>query len=324
MKDSEWIDELDAASSDEDGGPANRIRPLVINGPSGVGKGTLIAALMKEHPSAFGFSVSHTTRAPRPGEQNGVAYHFTTTDAMLPMIENNEFLESANVHGNLYGTTFAAVQAVTNRGQICVLDIDVQGTKSVKAASLDPTPTFIFIKPPNMEELEKRLRGRGTETEDKIQKRLTNAKGELAYADESDGSNYDHILVNNDLQECYTQLKTVIQGHLRAVQSAAAAKVEAEKEAMIAKMKLQAAAAGPAVSSPSAAQPAELAPPTASPVRAAPATPASMSPSKADLSILLEEKEAELAVATGNKDRKLSRSLLDEIDHIEAQLDSTE
>jgi len=328
VRDSEWIDELDEVSSDEEGGPANRIRPLVINGPSGVGKGTLIAMLMKEYPSAFGFSVSHTTRAPRPGEQNGVAYHFTTTDAMLPMIENNEFLESANVHGNLYGTTFAAVQAVTDRGQICVLDIDVQGTKSVKAASLDPTPTFIFIKPPNMEELEKRLRGRGTETEDKIQKRLTNAKGELAYADETDGSNYDYILVNNELQECYTQLKTVIQGHLRAVQSAAAAKVEAEKEAMIARMEQKAqaaaAAAGPAVSSPSAAAPAELAPPTASPVRAAPATPSSMSPSKADLSILLEEKEAELAVATGKKDRKLSRSLLDEIDVIEAQLDVAE
>lgn len=320
VKDTEWIDDLDAVSEDE-GGPAaqNKIRPLVINGPSGVGKGTLIELLMKEYPSAFGFSVSHTTRAPRPGEQNGVAYHFTTTDAMLPMIENNEFLESANVHGNLYGTTFAAVQAVTDRGQICVLDIDVQGTKSVKAASLDPTPTFIFIKPPNMEELEKRLRGRGTETEDKIQKRLTNAKGELAYADESEGANYDHILTNNDLQECYTQLKTVIQGHLRAVQSAAAAKVEVEKAAMIASMKARAAAAGPAVSSPAAAPPAELELPTASPVRA-PATPAT--PSKADLSIMLEEKEGELAVATMKKDRKLSRSLLDAIEHIEAQLES--
>jgi hypothetical protein len=91
--------------------------------------------------------------------------------------------------GNLYGTTFAAVQSVTNQGQICVLDIDVQGTRSIKAASLDPSPAYIFIKPPNMEELEKRLRGRGTESEEKIQKRLANAAGELAY-----GSPFDRNL----------------------------------------------------------------------------------------------------------------------------------
>jgi guanylate kinase len=191
----------------------------------GVGKGTLIAMLMKEYPSAFGFSVSHTTRAPRPGEVDGVAYHFTTVDAMLPMIENKEFLESANVHGNLYGTTFAAVQSVTNQGQICVLDIDVQGTRSIKAASLNPSPAYIFIKPPNMEELEKRLRGRGTESEEKIQKRLENAAGELAYADEEEGSNYDFMITNTDLNECYNQLKTVLQGNLWAVKSAAATAV---------------------------------------------------------------------------------------------------
>jgi guanylate kinase len=118
-----------------------RIRPVVINGPSGVGKGTMISLLCKEYPTAFGFSVSHTTRAPRQGEQNAVNYYFTTKEVMLSMIEKNEFLESAEVHGNVYGTSFAAVEAVAQRGQVCVLDIDVQGTRSVKGAALDPEPT---------------------------------------------------------------------------------------------------------------------------------------------------------------------------------------
>jgi guanylate kinase len=117
---------------------------LATVGPSGVGKGTLISLLVKEYPTAFGFSVSHTTRAPRVNEQNAVNYYFTTKEVMLAMIEKGEFLESAEVHGNLYGTSFAAVEAVAQRGQVCVLDIDVQGTQSVKDAKLDPEPTCVL------------------------------------------------------------------------------------------------------------------------------------------------------------------------------------
>lgn len=174
-------------------------KPIVISGPSGVGKGTLISKLMKEFPSTFGFSVSHTTRFPRVGEKDGVHYHFTDRDTMENDLKEGKFLESAAVHGNLYGTSIDAVEAVTDSGKVCayytdyfcvlcwriffkpqnfqmfvfffidlpqkissmqrcILDIDVQGAKLVKASSLEAV--FVFISPPTFEELEKRLRER--------------------------------------------------------------------------------------------------------------------------------------------------------------------
>ncbi|KAL0334292.1 UNVERIFIED_CONTAM: Guanylate kinase [Sesamum angustifolium] len=142
-------------------------KPIVISGPSGVGKGTLISKLMEEFPSTFGFSVSHTTRAPRNNERNGVHYHFTERSVMEQDIKDEKFLEFAAVHGNLYGTSIEAVEVVTDRGKRCILDIDVQGARSVRASSLEAV--FIFICPPSFEELEKRLRSRGTETEEQIQ-----------------------------------------------------------------------------------------------------------------------------------------------------------
>ncbi|CAK9237114.1 unnamed protein product [Sphagnum troendelagicum] len=183
----------------------NAPQPVVICGPSGVGKGTLIGKLMKDFPDKFGFSVSHTTRSPREKEQDGVHYHFTTRHIMEKEISERKFLESADVHGNLYGTSWAAVDAVTNSGKTCILDIDVQGAQSVKKSSLDAV--FVFIKPPYPEEeqLEKRLRGRGTESEEQIQKRLRNAKAELERA--KDATLFDHILVNAKLDEAYESLK---------------------------------------------------------------------------------------------------------------------
>lgn len=150
---------------------------LVICGPSGVGKGTLIDMLKQEYPLAFGFSVSHTTRQPRPGEKNGVHYHFVSVEKMEADIKAGKFLEHANVHGNFYGTSIAAVESVRKTGKICILDIDVQGCRQCRKAKLPGT--YVFVSPPSFEELEKRLRGRGTETEDKIAKRLANAKGEM-------------------------------------------------------------------------------------------------------------------------------------------------
>ncbi|CAK9275861.1 unnamed protein product [Sphagnum jensenii] len=180
-------------------------RPVVICGPSGVGKGTLIGKLMKDFPDSFGFSVSHTTRRPREKEQDGVHYHFTKRPTMEKEISERKFLESADVHGNLYGTSWAAVDAVTNSGKTCILDIDVQGAQSVKKSPLDAI--FVFIKPPYPEEAElrKRLHGRGTESEEQIQKRLQNAKAELERA--KDPTLFDHILINGKLDEAYENLK---------------------------------------------------------------------------------------------------------------------
>ncbi|XP_068637568.1 guanylate kinase 1-like isoform X2 [Aristolochia californica] len=181
-------------------------KPVVISGPSGVGKGTLISKLMKDFPSTFGFSVSHTTRSPRENEKDGVHYHFSERSIMEKDIRDGKFLESANVHGNLYGTSIEAVEAVTDSGKRCILDIDVQGARSVKRSSLEVVS--IFICPPSFEELEKRLRARGTETEEQIQKRLRNAKAELEQGKTS--GLFDHLLVNDDLEACYTNLKKIL------------------------------------------------------------------------------------------------------------------
>ncbi|KAF7147501.1 hypothetical protein RHSIM_Rhsim03G0018000 [Rhododendron simsii] len=181
-------------------------KPIVISGPSGVGKGTLIAKLMKEFPSMFGFSVSHTTRAPREKEKDGVHYHFTDRSVMEKAIKDGKFLEFAAVHGNLYGTSIEAVEVVADEGKRCILDIDVQGARSVRASTLEAI--FIFICPPSFDELEKRLRERGTETEEQIQKRLRNAKAELEQG--QSGGIFDHILVNDDLEACYESLKKLL------------------------------------------------------------------------------------------------------------------
>ncbi|XP_044387419.1 guanylate kinase 1 isoform X1 [Triticum aestivum] len=181
-------------------------KPVVISGPSGVGKGTLIAKLMKEYPSKFGFSVSHTTRSPRVKEIDGVHYHFAGRSKMEQDISEGEFLEFAHVHGNLYGTSIEAVESVTDEGKRCILDIDVQGARSVRASSLEAI--FIFVCPPSFEELEKRLRARGTETEEQIQKRLRNARAEL---DQSNSPGlFDHLLVNDNLEACYENLKKML------------------------------------------------------------------------------------------------------------------
>ncbi|XP_015070867.1 guanylate kinase 2 isoform X2 [Solanum pennellii] len=181
-------------------------KPIVISGPSGVGKGTLISELMKEFPSMFGFSVSHTTRAPREKEQNGFHYHFSDSSVMEREIKDGKFLEFASVHGNLYGTSVEAVEVVADAGKRCILDIDVQGARSVRASSLEAI--FIFISPPSFEELEKRLRARATETEEQIQKRLRNARAELEQGKSS--GLFDHILVNDDLESCYENLKNIL------------------------------------------------------------------------------------------------------------------
>ncbi|CAM9447698.1 unnamed protein product, partial [Choristocarpus tenellus] len=156
-----------------------RVAPVVIAGPSGVGKGTIIRRLMELFPNKFAFSCSHTTRSRREGEEDGVHYHFATRESMQEAIDKGEFIEHAEVHGNLYGTSVAAVEELSGNGKICVLDIDVQGVQAVKKANLEPY--YVFVTPPSMEVLEQRLRDRGTEDKESVIRRLGKAKEEMDY-----------------------------------------------------------------------------------------------------------------------------------------------
>ncbi|PNW80088.1 hypothetical protein CHLRE_08g377350v5 [Chlamydomonas reinhardtii] len=182
---------------------------LVVCGPSGVGKGTLIGRLMAEHGDKFGFSVSHTTRGPRPGEQDGVHYHFTDMASMTSEVESGMFLEHAAVHGNMYGTSLAAVAAVGRGGRVAVLDIDVQGASRIKASRAAAKAVYVFVDPPSMQELEARLRGRGTETEDKVQLRLKNSTAEIERSHEP--GFFDARIVNDDLDAAYHRFKLTIE-----------------------------------------------------------------------------------------------------------------
>mmetsp|Transcript_21559 Transcript_21559/g.24565 ORF Transcript_21559/g.24565 Transcript_21559/m.24565 type:complete len:402 (-) Transcript_21559:182-1387(-) len=181
-----------------------RPRPVVFCGPSGVGKGTLIDLLQKRFPDEqFGFSVSHTTRKPREGEKDGVHYNFTTVEQIKKEIEDGKFIEYAEVHGNYYGTSVGAVETVQSKGQICILDIDVQGVRNVKKSSLKG-PVYVFIAPPSTEELERRLRGRGTEKEADIKRRLANAAEEIRYGQQA--GNFDRVFVNADLGATFADM----------------------------------------------------------------------------------------------------------------------
>jgi guanylate kinase len=185
---------------------------LVIVGPSGVGKGTLIEKL-REGNDDFGFSCSHTTRNRRPGEEDGVHYHFISREEFENGISKGKFLEYAYVHNNIYGTSIEAVQAVASSGKCCILDIDVQGARQVRASGLPAI--FVFIGPPSLEELEHRLRNRGTESEEQITTRLRNAKEELASVEEP--GLYDYVLINTNLQECLAELRKIAAKALSGV-----------------------------------------------------------------------------------------------------------
>ncbi|RLV85909.1 Guanylate kinase [Meyerozyma sp. JA9] len=181
------------------------LRPIVISGPSGTGKSTLLKRLLAEYPDKFGFSVSHTTRSPRAGEQNGIDYHFVTKDEFQKEIEEKRFVEWAQFSGNYYGTTIKAVEDVASTGKTCILDIDMQGVKSVKASRLNAR--YLFLSPPSVEELRSRLEGRGTETAESVEKRLAAATAEMEYA--KTGA-HDKIIVNDDLEKAYSEFKAFV------------------------------------------------------------------------------------------------------------------
>ncbi|CAG61457.1 uncharacterized protein GVI51_K06105 [Nakaseomyces glabratus] len=180
-------------------------RPIVISGPSGTGKSTLLKKLFAEFPDTFGFSVSSTTRSPRPGEVHGKDYNFVTVDEFKSMIDGEKFIEWAQFSGNYYGTTVDSVKAVISSGKTCILDIDMQGVKAVKTKDLNAR--FLFVAPPSMDDLKARLQGRGTETDESLQKRLAAADAEMEYAN---SGAHDKIIVNDDLDKAYNELKQFI------------------------------------------------------------------------------------------------------------------
>ncbi|KAJ3071549.1 GTPase required for pre-60S ribosomal subunit nuclear export and maturation [Podochytrium sp. JEL0797] len=172
------------------------LAPLVISGPSGVGKSTLLKRLFDKYPNSFGFSVSHTTRGPRPGEEDGKAYYFVTREKFDGLLAENAFIEHTEFSGNCYGTSFQTVKTTQDAGKICVLDVEMKGVQAIKKTSLNAK--FIFIRPPTIGDLEKRLRGRGTETEESLAKRLGAAQGEIDYAETGA---HDKVVVNGESEE---------------------------------------------------------------------------------------------------------------------------
>jgi len=177
-------------------------RLFVISGSSGVGKGTLIKKFLAKHPD-FKLSVSCTTRSPRNGEENGKDYFFITREEFEKAAQNNEFLEHEEFSGNIYGTKKAYVEKKLAEGKNLILEIDSKGALSVK--SIMPEATLIFILPPSLEELEARLRGRNTESEEAIQKRLAETKSEI-----ENSKNYDYTVVNDDIDSALLKLESIM------------------------------------------------------------------------------------------------------------------
>ncbi|MCQ2397137.1 MAG: guanylate kinase [Lentisphaeria bacterium] len=185
---------------------------IILSGPSGAGKSTLVKKVNQWIPGML-FSISCTTRAPRPGETDGVDYHFISQEEFEKGIANGDFLEHANVHGNYYGTPKAPIMDAICNDKTMILDIDIQGARQIRA-SLETSPLsqsieYIFVAPPSLEVLETRLRKRGTETEEVIQKRLKNARTEVQAWQE-----YQFLVLNDDVEIAARKLESIIRAAL--------------------------------------------------------------------------------------------------------------
>lgn len=174
---------------------------LVLCAPSGTGKSTLVQRLVRDFPN-FSFSISCTTREPRGQERDGVDYYFLTKEQFLERRERGEFAEWAEVHGNYYGTPLAPVREIVDRGGDVLFDIDVQGAMQLRESF--PDGRYVFLFPPSRDELQKRLRGRGTDSEEAMARRLANAVREMEAAPQ-----FDHWIVNRDLDRAYDELRAV-------------------------------------------------------------------------------------------------------------------
>ena len=176
---------------------------IVVSGPSGAGKSTVLARALAEM-DRLRFSISHTTRAPRPGEEDGVEYHFVSKDAFAAMKTRGEFLEWAEVHGELYGTARSEYDRAREQGVDLLLDVDVQGAAQVRMQFADAVS--VFILPPSYLALERRLRGRGPHEESQFRRRLKAAREELSLYTE-----YAYAIVNENLEDSVEDLKSVIR-----------------------------------------------------------------------------------------------------------------
>ncbi len=177
-------------------------KTFIISGPSGVGKSTVLKALLEKRSDVY-FSVSATTRAPRPGEEDGVHYHFMDANSFRQRIAADEFLEYAEYVGNFYGTPKKYVDEAMEQGKDVILDIEVQG--AIQVCSKRPETVRIFIAPPSWEELERRLTERGTDSPEKVQKRLLRAKVEFQTA-----HTYDYFVINDTVEEAVAELDAIM------------------------------------------------------------------------------------------------------------------
>jgi len=175
---------------------------FIISAPSGAGKTSLCKKVVKFFPNLY-HSVSYTTRLPRPGEKDGEDYLFVSKDKFQEMIDDGRFVEWAEIHGNRYGTTIDSLKEYRHKGIDIILDIDGQGGRQLKNEY--PDGIYVFILPPSRKDLEERLRLRSTDSDEDIEKRLKNAKEELQYI-----YDYDYIVVNSDLEEAVSTLKSII------------------------------------------------------------------------------------------------------------------
>lgn len=181
---------------------------FIISGPSGAGKGTLTVELLRRVPSLTR-SISVTTRKPRPGEIEGFDYYFVTEKEFKDYIENDDFLEWALVHGNYYGTLRSTVERELGSEHSVVLVIDVQGAATIRKKM--PKAVLIFIEPPSIEELIKRLKGRNTENEAELARRIKNAEAEMELAKE-----YDYVVINDDVKKATEKLIEIVRTEMQA------------------------------------------------------------------------------------------------------------
>lgn len=179
---------------------------FVITGPSGVGKGTLIRGLLEQVPQ-LEMSVSATTRPPRPGEEDGIDYHFLTQEEFRGRVDAGDFLEHATYSGNRYGTLRSEVQRRVDQGSPVVLEIEVQGARQVRETM--PEAVAVFIAPPSSEALRARLIGRGTDTPDQVDARMQTAERELEAQPE-----FPHVIVNDRLEQATAELAAIVRGEL--------------------------------------------------------------------------------------------------------------
>jgi guanylate kinase len=195
---------------------------LIVSSPSGAGKTTLTRRLLERHPE-LRFSVSHTTRKPRRGEVTGREYHFVDADTFRRMIAEKAFAELAEVHGNLYGTALREIGVCRDEGRAgVVFDIDYQGAQQIKAAR--PTAIGVFVLPPSMAELERRLRGRASDDAETIERRFRNATREIEHFGE-----FDYVIVNDDVEAAYAKLEAIL-----VAESARRARMATAAEALLA------------------------------------------------------------------------------------------